>query len=126
MIDFMKKIIICSFFIVITFIGIYITLNKSSIVKTDSIAVGQIQMTNHSLKIKGDTSNSSTGFSGYQYRIENGNLYLQLEYSIVSKSHLNGAFDIEINKDLKKINKVYLEGNTKKDIVLIWEKNKIK
>lgn len=88
---------------------------------TEVIWTTEVKVEENKMIIKGNTNESATGFSGYKYKIENENLYIQVRYSIVSKINSSGHFDIEIIDDeLKDVENIYLQGGKSKDTKLVW------
>lgn len=89
-------------------------------VNTNSLFVKNIDVNNDKLYIAGLTINSGEAFAGYDYTIENENLYLKLRYTIVNQFHGNGDFSITINDNLMNIKKIYLQGKESEDLKLVW------
>lgn len=89
-------------------------------VNTNSLFVKNIDVNNDKLYIAGLTINSGEAFAGYDYTIENENLYLKLRYTIVNQFHGNGDFSITINDNLMNIEKIYLQGKESEDLKLVW------
>ena len=89
---------------------------------TQSIIVQDVNVDDYLISIRGTTTNSATGFSGYNYSIENKNLYIKLRYSMVSKTNPTGDFKIEQGGASEGIQKVYLRGNQEENIKLLWSK----
>jgi len=85
-----------------------------------SVIVYDIKVGISELHIRGDTINSSSGFVGYKYRIENENLFLQLRYSSLTKKNQYGDFNIIIADNFVNVKKVYLLGRKPNTAELIW------
>lgn len=61
------------------------------------------------------------GFSGIDYRKENGDFYLRLRYGVVSEEPAKN-FEVYLKNELDDVNSVYLQGNSSEDVQLIWQK----
>lgn len=93
-----------------------------SYLNTSSICLNKINVENTNIQLSGDTSDSATGFSGYNYTIKGNSLYIGLRYCLVTKIHPSGSFNIIINDyRLQRINKVYFRGGND-DTKLIWQR----
>jgi len=89
---------------------------------TQSIIVQQVNVDDYFISIKGRTTNSAEGFSGYNYSIKNKNLYIKLRYSPISSINPTGDFKIEQGGEFEGIQKVYLQGDEKENIKLLWSR----
>ncbi|PAB57390.1 hypothetical protein [Anaeromicrobium sediminis] len=92
-------------------------------VSTKVIWAKPTRVADNELIVKGNISDSASGYSGYKYEIVNENLYLKLRYSIANKVNPSGSFQIDIvDNDLKDVKKIFLQGGQSEDIKLIWRR----
>ncbi|MEI7027791.1 hypothetical protein [Paenibacillus sp. y28] len=89
----------------------------------DFIAIRYISIADGALAVRGTTTSSAAGYSGYTYRIEDHQLFIQIKYTrTVSLFHPTGDFNISIRDQLASIRQVYVQGKDTADTKLIWEK----
>ncbi|MFL0248771.1 hypothetical protein [Candidatus Clostridium stratigraminis] len=88
----------------------------------ESIIVQEVNVDDYFISVIGTTTKSAEGFSGYNYWIENKNLYIRLRYSLVSKFNPTGDFKIEQGGAFEGIQKVYLRGSKEGNLKLLWSK----
>ncbi|MBC9784257.1 hypothetical protein H1S01_07000 [Heliobacterium chlorum] len=111
------------FILMVSSYGLFTLFVHGQVVQPESVIIDQIKEEgDNALYLKGDTRSSSLGFSGYHYRVDHNIIYLQLRYSLVSRIHRTGNFEIKIPEGLKDVTKVYLEGADERDIKLIWSR----
>lgn len=87
----------------------------------DSLYIQRIAVTNGMIQIDGGTICSGEAYRNYKYSIKGEDLYIRINYVIVSKAYQSGSFSINI-KDNQKIKRIYLDGGEEK--VPIWESEK--
>ena len=88
-----------------------------SAVFTDNLVVLESE-----IFISGDTNNSSMGFSGFDYKIINNEMFIRLKYSLVSSVHRLGRYEIRVFIDTKDIEKIFLKGRPFGDLKEIWKR----
>lgn len=93
-----------------------------SYVITDSIIVQETRIDDYSIRLKGTTASSATGFSGHKLIYNDKILYVKLKYSLVSQFNPSGDFLIEEGGYYEGVKKVYLQGPQENDLKLIWSK----
>lgn len=108
--------------IIVGIIGWWVYFEHGTYSDTTSITIQHIKLEVDKMRIKGVTVDSATGFGGFKYEIKDNSLYLKMRYTLVTKKHPYGDFDIAITEDFKEINRVYLQENKVNDTKLIWER----
>ncbi|RSK27616.1 hypothetical protein EJF36_12425 [Bacillus sp. HMF5848] len=107
--------------VIFIFLG-YLFFVEGNYVPTNTIGVQEIEVSEDQIFMKGYTSGSGNGFSKHTHFFEDGNLYIKLKYSIVSKFNPVGDFNIIITEPTNEVKNIYIQGNKKDDNRLVWEK----
>jgi hypothetical protein len=115
--------IICMFLVVV--LGkLYFTYGRT--VDTELINLFEPGITvnadNSAVEVKGTTVSSAQAFVRHKYKIKDDVLYLKLCYALAINKNRSGEFDITITDDLSNINTIYLQGKSRKDLKLLWER----
>jgi flagellar basal body-associated protein FliL len=116
-IAFLIVILVITIGLIYSYLFIY-----GSYTDTQSIIIQEVKIDDYFISIKGTTTNSAEGFSGYNYSIKNKNLYIKLRYSLVNKLNPVGDFNIRQGGEFEGILKVYLRGDQKENLKLLWSK----
>ena len=132
----MKKIIkiagIVVSIIFIGFIGIILFALYGSTNPPETIGVDDINVSDKSITLKGNVEpGSATVYRGNSVAYRNEALYIKIRFGSAIVPMLlslplkeTSSFDISIDKNkYGKINKIYLQGNTRSEIIEIWPKN---
>lgn len=115
-----RRNIIIIIVLILTIIA-YLTFVRGTYATSDVIIVKHLEVGDGQLDIRGNTMNSSMGFSGYKYTIVDKKLYLQLRYSLVSKINPTGEYKISINdEEMNSVNRIFIQGKEKDDYKLAW------
>lgn len=115
-----KSLLSLIIFMVIVLISSITYLEFGLYVNTGVLHIKNIAVSNQNLQVLGTTTNSGEAFAGYNYTMENSNLYLKLRYSVVNPIHRSGDFNITIKENVKNIKNAYLQGSKPEDKKLIW------
>ena len=122
-INFLKVLIgVLGILVVLVLILGYIFFVEGTYVESNQVGIQEITVSEGSIMIKGYSAGSGTGFSKYQYFIENGNFYIKFKYSFVSKANPVGDFNITIYESTDDIKKIYIQGSDKMDHRVIWDR----
>lgn len=109
---------------VFIFGNMYLTYGK--IESTEPIRIAEqgiiVKADNSGVEIKGTTVSSAKAFVKHKYKIKDDVLYLKLRYALATKKNRSGDFNITITDDLSNVNKIYLQGKSKDDLKLLWER----
>lgn len=107
---------------------LYLNYIQKQYINPQSILIHNVEFVNADWVINGEITNGKEGFagikigfSGVDYRRENDEFYLRLQYGIVRKEPAK-YFTVYLGNELNEVNKVYLQGNQPDDVKLIWEK----
>ncbi|WP_078553827.1 hypothetical protein [Bacillus alkalicellulosilyticus] len=106
---------------IFTVVG-YMFFVEGHYVPADTLFVNEVTVSDENILIDGATISSGNGFSKHSYFIEDGNLYVKLKYSIVSRFNPGGDFKVFISESTEDIAKIYIQGLEKDDNELVWEK----
>lgn len=104
--------------VILISVALYLAIGTGIYTGSDFVTI--IKKDNKTLQISSMTSNSVLDYSGYSYKIKGDSLYLKLRYTIGSPLHHGGGLNITLNRDLKNIKCIYLQGYKVADKKLIW------
>lgn len=107
---------------------IYNIIKQEEYISTQFIEIDEVVIEDDEWIVKGllniDEKKSfifKKGFSGFDFKEENGIFYLSLRYGVVS-GEPSESFEVYLGDKLDNVKKVYLQGNSSDDVKLILEK----
>lgn len=93
-----------------------------SYIEVENYSVREITVQDNILHLTGTTNSSGQAYSGYSYEMKDGNVYIKIRYSLVSRFNQSGEANIVIEDDFENVENVYLQGSKKDDTRLIWSR----
>ncbi len=91
-------------------------------IHVENYPVREITVEDNQLRFRGTTGSSAQAFSGYRYQIKGEEVYIKIRYSIAGRFNKDGDSEISIEDNFENIQRIYLQGQKKDDIRLIWSK----
>lgn len=118
----MKRfIIVIGIVVFLIVIATIATINSKSVLNPYIVAILDVNVSDKKITLKGTLVNSSLQFKGYTVKYENEILYISIEGGLISLSKPKDI-DISIDNTYGKIKKIYLQGDTTSNIMLIYPK----
>ena len=111
--------IICAVLVPII-IYLYLNLFSTLNIGVDGLYFENISVSEKTITINGGTLGSAGAYKGFEYVIEDKNLYIKVNYIFFTGIYKSGNFKINIKHDFSKINKIYITDGKKYKI--IWSK----
>jgi len=92
-----------------------------NVMDVNRISMIRVDVEKDQIKVEGRfLQDSALAFKGYDYRIDNDNIYIKVYSTVVSPIHKYGIVDITINGDFLNIKNIYFEDSAHK--LQIWSK----
>jgi hypothetical protein len=87
----------------------------------DILYIDRVAVTKDLIQLDGGTASSGEAYKNYEYTIKGEDLYITINYVLVSKAYQSGNFSIKIEDDLNQVKRIYLDAGENKK--LIWQNN---
>ena len=117
----MKRLfVIIALLLLLILIVVVVMKMLTATVSPQSIAVSQVDVSDHLVTLKGNIIASAVGYRGYKAEYHDGKLFIKIKGSVLPIGKLSGRIDISIENQFGKIDEVYLQGNSSSNDELIW------
>ena len=79
--------------------------------------IDRVTVTKDLIQLDGGTTSSGEAYKNYEYTIKGEDLYITINYVLVSKAYQSGNFLIKIKDDLSRVKRIYLDDGDNKKLI---------